>query len=563
MSRVFKNSILIIFLFFMAMPSWASLLSAVDRTEIESNETLQLTVTYSGKAVTGEPDFSLLKRNFEILSNNRQQQYSWVNGETKSSTDWKILLLAKRQGQLTIPALKFKSHSSKAIRVSVRPANKANNKTGNQPVFIQTTIDKNSAYIQEQIILSHRLHYSIPLQDISISEFDIPDAVIQKVSEERFNKSINGKNYSIIEIKFALFPQNVGKLSIPSQRFTAFETSGSQFGGFFSRGNRLARLSEQKTIDILPRPSHISASQWMPSSQLRLEQSWSNNSATLTAGEPITRTIKINALGLTAAQIQPLPSIENSEVKLYPDQAVLEDKQTNRGILGIRSESVAIVPNQAGKLTLPSIEVKWWDTVNNRMQTSRLPEKTFTVIAAKNTPQISYENNPTNQQAIATKNLEATSSLSKLTQWSLTLNALLVAVIVGLLYWRRNTPPKLATKATTKLSNAKQQLNQIAKLAKDNNLAAMRDSILLWGAEVFIQQPPRSLNQLADLMANPELKQQFALLDKDLFKADSNGVSAVDTQTIVKTLKGFSTANNKHKSRGTQLKPLYPDQESL
>jgi hypothetical protein len=560
MSRVFKNSILIIFLFFMALPSWASLLSAVDRTEIESDETLQLTVTYSGQAVTGEPDFSLLKRNFEILSNNRQQQYSWVNGETKSSTDWKILLLAKRQGQLTIPALKFKGHSSKAIRVSVRPANKANNKAGNQPIFIQTSIDKNSAYIQEQIILSHRLHYSVPLQDISISEFEIPDAVIQQVSEERFNKSINGKNYSIIEIKFALFPQNVGKLSIPSQRFTAFETSGSQFGGFFSRGNRLARLSEQKTIDILPRPSHISASQWMPSSQLKLEQSWSNKTATLTAGEPITRTIKITALGLTAAQIQPLPSIENSDVKLYPDQAVLEDKQTNRGILGIRSESVAIVPNQAGKLTLPSIEVKWWDTVNNRMQTSRLPEKTFTVIAAKNTTQISYENNAINQHAIATENQETTSSLSKLTYWSLTLNALLVALIIGLLYWRRNTPPKLATKATTKLSNSKQQLNQIAKLAKDSNLAAMRDSILLWGAEVFVQQPPRSLNQLADLMANPELKQQFALLDKVLFKADSNGVSEVDTQAIVKTLKGFSATDNNARDRGTQLKPLYPNQ---
>ncbi|MFL2530896.1 MAG: hypothetical protein ACJ0Q0_05020 [Porticoccaceae bacterium] len=91
----------------------------------------------------------------------------------------------------------------------------------------------------------------------------------------------------------------------------------------------------------------------------------------------------------------------------------------------------------------------------------------------------------------------------------------------------------------------------------------MRDSILLWGAEVFVQQPPRSLNQLADLMANPELKKQFALLDKVLFKADSNGVSAVDTQAIVKTLKGFSTANNKDKDRGTQLKPLYPDQGPL
>ena len=83
MSRVYKNSFLTILLIFMAVPSWASLISAVDRTEIESDETLQLTVTYSGQAATGEPNFSLLKRDFEILSNNRQQQYSWVNGQTK------------------------------------------------------------------------------------------------------------------------------------------------------------------------------------------------------------------------------------------------------------------------------------------------------------------------------------------------------------------------------------------------------------------------------------------------------------------------------------------------
>ena len=292
MSRAFKNSILTIFLIFVAVPSWASLISVVDRTEIETDETLQLTVTYSGQAVTGEPNFSPLKRDFEIISNSQQQQYSWVNGETKSSTDWKILLLPKRQGQLNIPALSFKGDTSKAINILVRPANTANKAAANQPVFIQTSTDKNSAYIQEQVLLTHRLHYSVPLQDISISEFDIPNAVIQQVSEERFNKRIKGKNYSIIDIKFALFPQAVGTLTIPSQRFTAFETSGSQFGGFFSRGNRLARLTEEKTIDILPRPSHISASQWMPSSQISLEESWSDKSGTLTAGNPLPEPLK-------------------------------------------------------------------------------------------------------------------------------------------------------------------------------------------------------------------------------------------------------------------------------
>lgn len=559
MNRSFKNSILTIILILLAAPSWASLSSQVDRTQIESNETLQLTVTYSGKSSNGEPNFSQLQSDFEIISNSRQQQYSWINGEQKSSTDWKLLLLPKKQGRLTIPALNFNGDTSKAISIVVRAANTNPAAGANQPVFIQTSIDKDSAYIQEQIMLTHRLHYSLPLQDISISEFDIPDAIIQQVSEERFNKRINGKNYSIIEVKFALFPQSVGKLSIPQQRFSAFETSGSQFGGFFSRGNRLVRLTEEKTIDILPKPSHISAANWLPSSQVTLEESWSDSSDTLTAGEPITRTIKMTALGLTASQIQPLPSIENTGLKLYPDQAVLEDKQTNRGILGVRAESVAIVPNQEGQLRLPAIELKWWDTVNNRIQTSRLPEKIFTVVAATTSPQISIEDSPAINLTTSAETAVNPPAVSQLTHWSLTLNALLIAVIVGLLYLRRNDPTKPMTKEITRLPNAKQRLNQIAKQAADNNLDAMRDSILLWGAEVFSQQPPRSLNQLADLMANPELKQQFGLLDQGLFKSDNDNSIEVDTAEIIKCLKSFSGTNNHPSSRGTQLKPLYPN----
>ena len=558
MNRSFKNSIVTIIFIILATPSWASLISQVDRTQIESNETLQLTVTYSGKSSNGEPSFNQLQRDFEIISNSRQQQYSWINGEQTSSTNWTLSLLPKKKGRLTIPALSFNADSSRPIAIVVRAANANPAAGGNQPVFIQTSIDKSSAYIQEQIILTHRLHYSVPLQDISISEFDIPDAIIQQVSEERFNKRINGKNYSIIEVKFALFPQNIGKLIIPQQRFTAFEASGSQFGGFFSRGNRLMRLTEEQTIDIAPKPSHISASNWMPSSKVTLEESWSDPSETLTAGEPITRTIKITALGLTAAQIQPLPNLENTGVKLYPDQAALEDKKTNRGILGIRAESVAIVPNQEGQLRLPAIELTWWDTVNKRMQTSRLPEKIFTVVAAKTSLPISVENNSTSNIITSAKTPVNANTVSQITQWSLTLNALLIAVIVGLLYWRRNGQTKPVKKETTRLPNAKQQLNQIAKQAAENKLAAMRDNILLWGAEVFPQQPPISLNQLADLMANPELKQQFALLDQGLFKADEDDSLAVDSALIVKHLKGFSGTKDQTMRRGKRLKSLYP-----
>jgi hypothetical protein len=557
MNRVFKNSSLILLLL-VAIPSWASLSSTVDRTQIETNETLQLTVRYSGKAPSGDPDFSAIERDFSIASNSRQQQYSWVNGESTSYTDWKILLIPKRQGKLTIPSLNFMGSRSQAIGINVRPANTSASTSSGQPVFIETTMDKDMAFIQEQVILTHRLHYSVPLQDISISEFEIPDAIIQQISEERFNKRVNGKNYSIIEIKFALFGQSVGKLKIPSQRFTAFETSNSGLGGFFSRGNRVIRLTEEKIVDIAPIPTHLSTSQWMPSSQVRLEQSWSDNSGTLTAGEPITRTINISALGLTAAQIQPLPSVENSQLKLYPDQPSLEDKQTNRGILGVRTESLAIVPNQAGQIRIPAVEIEWWDTVNNRMQTSRLPSKTFNVVAGNKVNQISDQQQAISQPVIIGSDSNKPVELPALTRWSLGLNALLIALLAGLFYWRK-TPVNVTVPKTPKsVITAKQQLKKIEQLAANNQLAEMRDSLLHWGAEVFPQQPPRSLNQLADLMENSELKQQFSQLDQSLFKADSGKDFEVESETIIKALKQFVPIKTTGHSTRKELKPLYP-----
>lgn len=557
MNRVFKNSSLILLLL-VAIPSWASLSSTVDRTQIETNETLQLTVRYSGKAPSGDPDFSAIERDFSIASNSRQQQYSWVNGESTSYTDWKILLIPKRQGKLTIPSLNFMGSRSQAIGINVRPANTSASTSSGQPVFIETTMDKDMAFIQEQVILTHRLHYSVPLQDISISEFEIPDAIIQQISEERFNKRVNGKNYSIIEIKFALFGQSVGKLKIPSQRFTAFETSNSGLGGFFSRGNRVIRLTEEKIVDIAPIPTHLSTSQWMPSSQVRLEQSWSDNSGTLTAGEPITRTINISALGLTAAQIQPLPSVENSQLKLYPDQPSLEDKQTNRGILGVRTESLAIVPNQAGQIRIPAVEIEWWDTVNNRMQTSRLPSKTFNVVAGNKVNQISDQQQAISQPVIIGSDSNKPVELPALTRWSLGLNALLIALLVGLFYWRKTPVSVTVPKTPKSLITAKQQLKKIEQLAANNQLAEMRDSIFHWGAEVFPQQPPRSLNQLADLMENSELKQQFSQLDQSLFKADSGKDFEVESETIIKALKQFVPIKTTGHSTRKELKPLYP-----
>lgn len=552
-----------------ASSSWAELSAKANRTVLDSNETLQLRVRLDAQAFRSEPDFSPLQKDFEILSNNRQQQYSSVNGKAESYTDWNLTLMPKRTGIILIPSLKYKKQISNAVEITVRAASASGASTaGKQPIYTETLVDKSAVYIQEQIILTHRLYTSVQLRDYSLSELDIPDAIVQRLGNTQFQKVINGRNYLVLEVSYAIFPQSSGKLNIPVLRFGAFEsTSRSQFGAFSSRGNRVFRDTQAKTIDIMSRPAHVPADEWMPSSNVELTEQWSDDLNNLSVGEPITRTIRISAQGLTGAQILPLTIAPSSQYKLYPDQPQLDQQVSNNGLLGTRTESLALVPNQAGEIILPAIEMRWWDTVNQRMQTASLPGKTVQVSASttiNNAPVVPNNQlltmEPLNLNAEAAK-IENTAP-SMLVKLSLAFNALLLAAIAALVAGRRRQQTVTQASSEVKTSallNLKQQLKAIEVQAKRNNLMGMRDAILSWGQCLFAQTPPTTLKQLATLLDDIELQEQFAQLDRQLYKGKT-GDDMLDIALLLKRLKQQSNFSRSTKAnRGSGLKPLYPN----
>ena len=136
MNRPYLNTVISILLFAICATSWADLTAKVDRTTLYTDETLQFVMRYNGQAITSEPDFSPLKKDFDILSNNRQQQYSWVNGKAQSYTDWNMVLMPKRTGVILIPSISFKKDVSNALEITVRTANKitAGGSTANEGI---------------------------------------------------------------------------------------------------------------------------------------------------------------------------------------------------------------------------------------------------------------------------------------------------------------------------------------------------------------------------------------------------------------------------------------------
>ena len=555
-----------------ASDSYAALTAKVDRTVLDSNETLRAELRYDGQVFTGEPDFGPLIKDFEVLSNNRQQNYSNVNGKTESYTAWTLELRPKRAGILLIPSLTFKKEVSNAVELRVRaaPSNSSAN-PGTQPIYTETTVDANTPYVGQQVILTHRLYTSVQLRDFALSELAIDKAVLHRLGDTQYQKVINGRNYLVLEVKYAIFPQSEGPLIIPSLRFGAYEVNNrSQFGVFNNRGNQIVRDTEPKSLEVTARPPQASVDGWMPSTSVTMEQRWSGDIDSVTVGEPVTRTITIRAEGLSAAQITPLQEPQGNNYRGYPDQPQLDEIVTTNGLTATRIESLALVPNNSGEITLPAVELIWWDTNSNKRRVASLPSITLQVSPSENTDVAANDNNVMQGTNDAMSTLAADASRPKvsfMTNLSLALNALLMTLIVVLLIGRKRKAlaaraQQAALSSDSARLNLKQQLRAIESEAKDDNLMAMREAILRWGKTLFAENPPSTLKSLGDLLGNPSISQLFAQLDEQLYQHNGVAATTLDVALLLAILKkesNFSRESASKSKSGKALQSLYPD----
>ena len=555
-----------------ASDSYAALTAKVDRTVLDSNETLRAELRYDGQVFTGEPDFGPLTKDFEVLSNSRQQNYSNVNGKTESYTAWTLELRPKRAGILLIPSLTFKKEVSNAIELRVRaaPSNSSAN-PGTQPIYTETTVDANTPYVGQQVILTHRLYTSVQLRDFALSELAIDKAVLHRLGDTQYQKVINGRNYLVLEVKYAIFPQSEGPLIIPSLRFGAYEVNNrSQFGVFNNRGNQIVRDTEPKSLEVTARPPQASVDGWMPSTSVTMEQRWSGDIDSVTVGEPVTRTITIRAEGLSAAQITPLQEPQGNNYRGYPDQPQLDEIVTTNGLTATRIESLALVPNNSGEITLPAVELIWWDTNSNKRRVASLPSITLQVSPSENTDVAANDNNVMQGTNDAMTTLASDASKPKvsfMTNLSLALNALLMTLIVTLLIGRKRKAlaarsQQAALSSDSARLNLKQQLRAIESEAKDDNLMAMREAILRWGKTLFAENPPSTLKSLGDLLGNPSISQLFAQLDQQLYQHNGVPATTLDVTLLLASLKkesNFSRESASKSKSGKALQSLYPD----
>lgn len=531
----------LLILLFTSLPSWAnsSVMASVDKNEIVFGETINLTITSNG---TEAPDLEPIKNLFDIVGIQQSQEVVYVNGKTTSYLRWTISIRPKTQTKgIVIPPINLGDQQTQPITIKLidRPTNLAVD--GHDILKIEALVNKQTAYIQQQLILTLRV-YAANDQVLRINSLIQPtlnDVNIKQLNNAQYEEDINGIRYSIIERSYAFSPQKSGELKIPSFALSALAKENG-------RTVNKTVTSNELTIQVKPKPASYPANaSWMPANKLTLSERWDKMPENVLQGDTLTRTITVTAQGLTSNQIGALPSNSVAGIRSYPEQPKLTDDWQQGMPIGIRQEQNLLIPVQQGDITLPEIRVAWWNTETDKLEYATLPAQKMNIA-----------NNPAFDNTTATNDTNAIPPAPIVRQitvpnpwlWQLftTIFALTTVLFLALWLYARKQPAIL--KIDNPVIDPKTLLDDIKTACQNNDPQAARMALDNW-----VKQQSENLSALMARYA--PLAEAVDELNKALYSETGYQWQGANLWQAIQTLPTKQAPSN---SSNTILPPLYP-----
>ena len=525
-----------------AQASAASFTATVDRNHLSEGETLELRLESDDATLFSKPDLAPLEEDFEVLGSRQMNQLSNINGKTSAITTWNVTLLPKRTGNLVIPPLQLGDQHSQPIKLQISQSN-GNGKTSDAPIFIDASLDHDSVYVQQQVVLTLRIYHSVSLySDSSLTPLKMDDARVEQLGAPRnYEKDINGVRHGVIELSYAIFPQKSGTLNIPSQLFSATLADRSASSSFVPFGKPIRLKSTSIPLQVKPKPESYPADvPWLPARALSLNEAWSPEPENLEVGQSATRNLLMKVDGLSAAQLPPLDGALPEGIRSYPEQPKLANQTSANGVIGSREETQALVPTRSGELQLPPIEVFWWNTKEDRLARSSVPGRSLQIMENPNlTPALPASAEPA---PIVISNQQS------LWPWQLAtlLLALTTAIGFSLWWWARKQPAVVTTVQTG--PSPRTLLDELKRACQANDAQLSRQTLDAWA-----RQQPETLAEMGERFA--PLTEALDALNGALYGANE---ASWDGKDLWQAIRNMPAATAATPAETNPLPPLYP-----
>ena len=337
------------------------------------------------------------------------------------------------QGYLLSPAFEFDNSKTQPIKISVIDAGSQNNKTNSanaqtnsqqniqQDIELKNTLSTDKIYVGQQFIYTSKLYIAenTEMQTGNLTNPQADNSVIKQVGKDTSGSEIiNGRRFQTITRSYAITLNKAGYTRIIPSRFEG-QVSTYRPGYRFANRKPVIIQGKAHTVNVLAIPENFQGD-WLASDFVQLIEEWQPDQQDYYAqGEPITRTLTLTVANIDKTALPDLAVNWPESVKVYPDKPQLSQFVQQGRYFAQQVISYAVIPNQAGKLVFPEVNVAWFNTQTGRSEIATLPAKTI-IVQASAVSQVSEVANPV---AIAPVNVQP--NTSSLWQWLTLLFALL------------------------------------------------------------------------------------------------------------------------------------------
>ena len=543
--------------------SAASIVVSSDRNPVGLNESFQLVYETEGD-VDGDPDFSVLETQLDILNRSQSSNISIINGSYSSKKNWTLSVMAKHQGKLVLPPVSFGSDKSPAYNLTVNQASQTDRQS--KEFFTRVRVNQKKVYVQQQLVITQQLFSAYNLSAYALGElkFGGIDVVVEPLGEEKqYRTRLDGQAYVVVEKQFALFPQQSGALKLEPIIAEGQTGSRSSLYNSFARGKVVRARTEEIEVEVMDVPASADMSPWLPATDFQLLEQWAENPPKFVQGEPLTRTLSIKAEGLSAAQLPVLPDISIDGFKQYPDQPILENIKNDGGLSGYRLEKVAFIPTRAGKFTLPAIEIPWWNTATQQREVARIAQREIEVAPSPTAAQaqpVAPVAQPLIEPQVSPPTAPAPSPeivVESDSRWLwLAVFALLgwLATAVSWFVFSRSKAPSTELQPDSGQLPQREAFKQLLESCKQADAARCRSTLLQWARLYFSAHSIVSVRDLRGLLP-AEVMRMLADLDANLYGGAQH---RIDFAALAELLKQFVKNAARQSTKNVDLlQPLY------
>jgi hypothetical protein len=362
----------------------------VDKTTVGLEETFQLHIVVSNPPSNAQLEFPS-SNDFEVLSRSQSTQLHYGTGrKLQKEQRYSLVLRAKTEGALLVPATLLKTgnntHKTETLTLNVvrgptasspSPRGNASKNVPRIPrsdsdLFLQMTLDKPSAYVGEQVVLSLQVYsrLDITLQPIPMlmpQGFLSEDLEISWPPETR-RKPVDGVQYHVATLKKqALFALQPGTYTI--EPATVHFVVRQLFGG-----REVRRESNALTLEVKALPS---ASENLPVGQWTLELQ--APPGPLIVGQPVEFSLTLRGTG----NVRHLPPLElpfPDAFKTFQPTTQHNTQTLGNKLLGSRTLQYVVIPQEAGSFTLPAVKFDYFNAETEQAESTQTSPSTWVVL---------------------------------------------------------------------------------------------------------------------------------------------------------------------------------------